>query len=709
MKKKLVFTFFIFSFSVFCFAQRVISPVAGNFCNKQPLVLDVSDGAECFYSLSGTDPLASGFAYDGPVLIDASGRINLKITAIRGDLKEEIEINYNVQEQNPFEEPSENFSFIKNCVNSGVYSYENEKPLEIPSSFTYCFDDDRIFLKGQKLVLDTENCLSRYLPCLVSDGKNEWRFVIFISGNQIGTLSKYSIPFEFKDWNSFCFTGEKLIWQLDDGDWSASKLPVNIDRSAKHTLRWQSVAFEVGNPVQSFVIPAEPEIIVNEKIDSAVNFSIDGDLRYRMEIVSTGVKNQPEKINGLFTSATFDTFEGDSISGTAVFAFYADGVFLGTKEKEFAIDKKPPRSPEFNANTKKFYSRNPVELSIKTEEGAEIFYAVSKPLKISETLASSALSADSPEFLEVKADKFEKYSDSFTIGSTDGTVVFYKVRAFAKDKKGNVSNCSEFSVVIDEDNYYLDSSEVAGSLENEVDEDCDGTAENPFRSFEQALKVLNSRRFTRFYVNGTFKLPSGETVISSNCMFLAQKNSQIIVPSDANIVVRNASFEADNLLFRKNRESNCVSNSKFFVLENSTALFKTSEFAGIFEENGIGFDCKNSVVEFNGCGLTMQSDSYVCALSGLDSKIAVKNSRVSAVSQTAVNFSLNGGQFDLTDCSCRVTAHLGRIAELCAVNASLSKNSYIGSFEKKVRGIVPVWSDRDSKILQDIENSSSGF
>ena len=114
MKKKLVFTFFIFSFSVFCFAQRIISPVAGNFCNKQPLVLDVSDGAECFYSLSGTDPLTSGFAYDGPVLIDASGRINLKITAIRGDLKEEIEINYNVQEQNPFEETSENFSFIKN-------------------------------------------------------------------------------------------------------------------------------------------------------------------------------------------------------------------------------------------------------------------------------------------------------------------------------------------------------------------------------------------------------------------------------------------------------------------------------------------------------------------------------------------------------------------------------------------------------------------
>ncbi len=113
MLKKLIFSFAFFCFSFSVFAQRVISPVAGNFCNKQPLVIDVSDGAECFYSLSGTDPLASGFAYDGPVLIDITGRVDVKIAVIKENSKEEIEISYNVKEENPFETDSQEFNFKK--------------------------------------------------------------------------------------------------------------------------------------------------------------------------------------------------------------------------------------------------------------------------------------------------------------------------------------------------------------------------------------------------------------------------------------------------------------------------------------------------------------------------------------------------------------------------------------------------------------------
>lgn len=706
MKKNFVFGFLIFCFPFFCFSQRVISPVAGNFSNRQPLVLDVSDGAECFYSLTGSDPLTSGFAYDGPVLIEACGRVNVKIVALHGDLKEEIEINYTVQEENPFEQDTEPFSFIEDCVKSGVYSFEGESVLNIPLELSYCFDDaEKNFLKGRPLSMNSENCLARYLPCRITDGKKEWRFVIFISSSQTGTLSRYSIPFEFKNWNTLTFTGEKLIWQLDEEDWSASKIPVELDRSTKHVLRWQSVAFEPGNPVHSFVLPAEPELVFDARPDKSVNFSIDGDLRYRMEVLSSGINSQSEKINGLFTSATFDVFEGDSVSGRAVFAFYLDGVFQGTKEKDFSIDKKPPLPPQIIADCKGFYSRNPVEVAVKGEEDAEIFFAVSKPFKISEKLASGALFPDSPEFSLVSAEDFEKYTDSFLLGSSEDSVTFYRVRAFARDKSGNIGKCSEYSVVIDENNYYLDSRFV----ENALNEDCDGTAENPFCTFEQALKVINSRKFTRFYVNGIFNLPSGETVISSNCLFKAQENTQINLPSDGNLVIRNAGVEAEGLFFRKNRESGAQSSSKFIVLENATVSFKSSEFAGIFEENGIGFDCRNSVVEFENSGVTVQSDSYVCALSGLDSKISVKNSRFSSVSQTAVNFSLNGGQFDLTGSSCRLTAHLGRVAELCGVNAALTKNTYLGDFDKKIRGVVPVWSDRDSKILEDSENVTDGF
>lgn len=706
MKKNFVFGFLFFFFPLLCFSQRVISPVAGNFCNKQPLVLDVGDGAECFYSLSGSDPLASGFAYDGPVLIDAVGLINVKIVALKGELKEEIEINYNVQEQNPFDKDTEPFSFIEDCVNSGVYSFTGDAVLTIPPELSYCFDDgEKNFLTGRPLSMDPENCLARYLPCRITDGKKDWRFVIFISANQTGTLSRYSIPFEVKDWNTLTFTGEKLIWQLDEEDWSASTIPVELDRSKRHVLRWQSVAFEQGNPIHSFVLPAEPELTFDARPDKSLNFSIDGDLRYRMELVSSGLNSQSEKINGLFTTATFDVFDGDSVSGRAVFAFYLDGVFQGIKEKEFSIDKKPPLPPQIIADNKGFYSRNPVELSLKSEEEAEIFCAVSKPFKISEKLASGVFFPDSPELSLVSAENFEKYTDSFILESIEDSVTFYRVRAFARDKSGNIGSCSEYSVVIDENNYYLDSS----FTENALKEDCAGTAEDPFCTFEQALKVINSRKFTRFYVNGIFNLPSGETLISSNCLFKARENSQINLPSNGTLVIRNAGVEAEGLFFRKNRESGTQSTSKFIVLENAAVVFKYSEFAGIFEESGIGFDCRNSVVEFENSGVTVQSDSYVCALSGLDSKVSVKNSRFSSVSPTAVNFSLNGGQFDLKDSSCRVTAHLGRVAELCGVNANLSKNTYLGDFDKKNRGVVPVWSDKDSKILEDLENVSEGF
>ena len=69
MKKFVTVLAFLFAVCS-AFAQRIISPVPGTWANKQCLVLNTTDGSECFYSYSGTDPLTSGFAYDGPVLID---------------------------------------------------------------------------------------------------------------------------------------------------------------------------------------------------------------------------------------------------------------------------------------------------------------------------------------------------------------------------------------------------------------------------------------------------------------------------------------------------------------------------------------------------------------------------------------------------------------------------------------------------------------
>ena len=66
-----------FSLSVFC--ERVISPVAGKFANRQSLILSLREGEEAFYSYTNTNPLNSGFAYDGPVLIDMTGSVRFML------------------------------------------------------------------------------------------------------------------------------------------------------------------------------------------------------------------------------------------------------------------------------------------------------------------------------------------------------------------------------------------------------------------------------------------------------------------------------------------------------------------------------------------------------------------------------------------------------------------------------------------------------
>ena len=95
MKKLIVFLVCIF-FSVAAFAQlKVISPIEGTFANRQMLVLETDGSGDCYYSLNGADPEAFGFAYDGPVLIDLDGPVEIRI-AKTGKRKEEITVKYTV-------------------------------------------------------------------------------------------------------------------------------------------------------------------------------------------------------------------------------------------------------------------------------------------------------------------------------------------------------------------------------------------------------------------------------------------------------------------------------------------------------------------------------------------------------------------------------------------------------------------------------------
>ena len=86
-------------------------------------------------------------------------------------------------------------------------------------------------------------------------------FLIFLLCPQITlalgntTLSvRESLPFSIDRDGSFTFTGDFLIYQIDDEYWSADKNPRKLDMSQDHIVRWQSMAYEEGNPVSSKTI-----------------------------------------------------------------------------------------------------------------------------------------------------------------------------------------------------------------------------------------------------------------------------------------------------------------------------------------------------------------------------------------------------------------------------------------------------------------------
>lgn len=681
-------------------AQRIISPVAGAWANRQPLVLDTSDGAEYFYSYSGTDPVTSGFAYDGPVLIDAAGEVTVRVLVVNGDYQEEMAVSYSVAEDVPAAGTAER-QFVEQIQREPLVVYRYGSAVQIPETLRYTLGNDgKPFLDGTTLSLAPANRLSRYLPCTVTDGERQWRFVIFVSGGEAGVLAKQNVPFEINGWHEFVWKGDRLIYAIDDGMWSADKMPQYLDRTRAHTVRWQSVSYEKGNPVQSFVLPPLPALDVRTGAQDKgpVTFSIRGDSRYRMELLSSGASGGLPDNVGLFTQATFDTFAGDAIDGTALFAFYCDGVYQGNLSAAFVIDNQPPAKPRFVASADGYYARSAVDLRIAAEAGSEVFYAVSDPVPLDD------LAGDDTDALDaVGVGSYHVYGNiPVQLPSGDERAQFYKVRAYATDRAGNTSEVAEYRVIIDEFNYYLDASAPARGA--------DGSRAHPFNSFAQAAEVINRGRFARFYVSGTFELPAAGIEIASNCAFVSVKDARFVIPPAGSVVLRTASLSARGCVFEKACDGGTIGASNaFFELENAAVSFDGCEIVGVFGANGTLFNASSSVLDFTDTGLVVQGDVYACGISSTDSKVTGKSSRFTAVAQTAVNFSVQGGLFELRSSECKVVSHLGRIAELTRTNARITGSSYVGEFDNKVSAILPIWQDEKTLMIENRDNTAAGF
>lgn len=703
MKKTAGFVKIIF-FSVFfavmqmiC-AQEIINPSEGTWANRQVLVLDTGTEFNAYYSLNGDDPESSGLAYDGPVILDVSGSVKLSVVFVNfTGRKIRKELAFYIEDSEPPAVPDA-ADFIQKFPN-GMINYVTGTELEIPSSLEYGFGKDfDTFEVGRPIFVPSDTVLSGWIPITFHAENKNWRFVLQIIPSASGLYSRKDVPFEIKDWETIIFTDNKMIYKIDNAWWCLPDVPIKIDRSVSHIISWQRIDYSAENPIKSFTLPKKPEFNIKNEPGGAVTVSTVSESGYK-----TALLDDSGQAAELYDSIRIDTFPGNSISGTASAGFFYDSVYQGKLTFTYNVNRKNPPAPEFISSAQNGFSRKKVDLSIQNKNGDDIFAAIVGPVIIDEENFSDADSVlfdlNNIEYRKLAAKKLN-------LKPEEERGCAYKIFAYAQDSSGNKSRISEYKVVIDSSNYYVDGT-VSGKNAY-----ADGTKSHPYSDFKSLLPFIRQNRFVRIRIKGKVNMPEEPILIASNCRIDGYDDSEIVFPPNSSLILRNASLAVYNIIISKKSalpERDGDKKINVFQVEHGVLDLANVELSAIFDRNGTVIDAETSAITLRKSGITSSALSYSCAIASVNSKISVINSRVTTVAGTAVNFSAQGGVFELRSSSCGITGNIGRSAELFDTHSSITNNTFSADLKKPRGSEEAVYTDKKNLTVEYTGNTSTGF
>ena len=376
-------------------------------------------------------------------------------------------------------------------------------------------------------------------------------------------------------------------------------------------------------------------------------------------------------------------------------------MYQGTLPVSYNVDKRAPCAPVITSSASSFYSRKNVKLKIDGEPGSELYVALSDPVSVTGDIPADVSHS---EFGSVKADSFTfSKSGNIVLESTSENAVYYKLCAFSVDGKGNKSSVSVYDVVIDQYNYYLDASADK--------KDADGSRLHPFTSFEQCADVLKTSRYAHVTINGSIRMPQGETVFASNCVIDGRNDARLIFGSDSSIVVRSASLSISDCVLECSGTDGVQKNTNaaFIQLEHSVLSLNGCEVTAVFGDNGTAINADTSVINVADSGITSKATVYSSSVSSVATKITVKNTRVSTVAATAVNFSVQGGNFELRSSSCNITGSYGRSVELFGTHSRITDNTFNANLISGSRTGNAIYTDAKNVAVEYSGNSLQGF
>lgn len=700
--KKIFFAtiFLIAQFALFA-EVTVVNPAPGEYANLQTLVLESNGGEEIYYSFSGTDPLAQGFAYDGPVVLDVTGNVELRVVSVdHNQNRQEQKIYFSVEPTQS--ENEEKDAFLKSFETGPCFDFVAGNKIQIPFSLSYSFFQNKEFEKGREISISKNATMERYVPINLSDGSKVWRYVLRVLPAQAGALTKRDVPFKARDWSTIVFLDPKKIYSLDGDWWESSGKLVEIDRSKNNVIYYQDVDVSSENSVEEILLPAKPSLKTERGYDGSLEIYAVGKNGEKFELASSSASKSKMISDGLFPKLVIDTFAGDKIEEKLALDVYYDKVYQGVLYVDVFVNRTTPSAPKIVSSASSTYARDDVRVSARLDPKLKIFYSISNPISIEPSF-------DAPDLQSLMFERgdYNIYQgQNITLFGDTERILAYQVSFYSEDESGAKSSTAEYSVIIDKYNYYVNPL-------SELSEQ-DGSPYAPFKDLSKLSKIANKKNFSRFFIKGDVALNSGEITITNNVEFCGMDDAHILVPANSVIAIKNAGLYAQNIFWEKT-EPPAVSKklraaakalTNLFIFEHSAATFKNCQAVARFSGDGRVFNCLSSALSLESTGITSEAQGYSCvAASTGNCKINIKNSRLLSIADTAVAISTNGGSLNFENNFAQVTGRMGRPAEFVDCSVRMVNNKFSADVQNKTQNYKSVYKAGTTVFTEDQGNT----
>lgn len=698
MKGKLFFVVLLCCCTLFpCHAEiRIISPAPGVWGNRQVLAFE-EDGAskvkggDVFYSLDGSDSMAHGFAYDGPVLLDKDGEVTLDVSVQERNADGRIDngknhkqtISYTVKETDIPTDP-----FLVKAIKTGFIDVVSGDSISIPSEYRYSIDGGGEE-KGRIISCAKENILFRMARLALDDGKgHRYSFLLRVLPNE-GEKAQPAekVPFSITSWSNIRFDDARRIYKIDDStSWlphTGAKEAMAIDRTKAHTIYWQSAAYEKGNEISSFYLPPIPHLYTSEGKAGEVSIAVK-DADYAIGILLDGALS-------LRKCAVLDTVCGDEASGIFPVRMYYKGLYQGGIAIPYNIDRCRPPAPVIESSVVNGgITRGDADVAIAGAKDCALYVSVDdgKYVKISANPSGNN---------GIAADNIARKIVHFAGGKDEE----HKIASYCADKMGNVSGTVNYSVTIDKYRYFVDEAKgKIGAL---------GLKDDPCASIEECIKQggnafhITVRGMAHITRSAVEKISSCDITIAGERgdehLFIdgtLETNKKL---SLQNLIVKRRADTKDTAGYEPFQGPLIASRGGVICIDGSEVFDEYAPSGIVIKTDGGALCIKNS-------GVTVNARISASAITSSDTDLRIVNSRISSSAMEGVCVSCFGGNAAIDNSILRNTGQRAHGIELFGTKGCITNNTL--EAELKENGDA-IYCDKKSADVHQSGNTLQGW